>query len=68
MSRPYRQPVRHAPAKMTRAQNHNAAFMAVTMGDIDRLNPAMIARTTGLTTAEVEQMIAERRAREASHG
>lgn len=68
MSRPYRQTVRHAPDKMTKAQNRNAAFMAVTMGDIDRLNPAMIARTTGLTTSDVEQMIAERRARETANG
>lgn len=68
--RPGRAP-RHAPAQMTRAHNRNAAFMAVTMCAIDRLDAsriASIAATSGLSIADVEQMVSERRQREGAHG
>lgn len=55
---------RHAPPKMTRAHNRNAAFMAVNIGELDRIDPALISRTTGVALAEIERLIAERRARE----
>ena len=59
---------RHADASMTRAQNKAAAFTAVTMGQLDKINAAFIARCHGLSVVDVQTMIDERKAREAAHG
>lgn len=58
--------MKHASAKMTKAHNRNAAFMAVTMGRLDKLDARLIAGTSGLAVDVVQGMIDERRAREAS--
>lgn len=63
---PGRQP-HHSSDKMTREHNRTSAFAAVTMGRLDRLNAGLIARTSGLSVAEVKQMIADRRVREAGN-
>lgn len=56
--------VRHAPDKMTRRANHAAAFAAVALGRLDKIDAGLIARCTGTPLAEVEGMIAARHARE----
>lgn len=56
-------PGHNAQKAMTRKANRSAAFIAVNMGDLDRLNPGMIARCHGVTEAEVLAMIETRRAR-----
>ena len=58
-----RQP-RHRAASMTQKHNANAAFMAVAIGVLDKLDAGLISRTTGVKMADVERMIAERRGRE----
>lgn len=55
----------HQKPKMTKRANHSAAFTAVTIGDLARLDAGLIARCTGVPLAEVHGMINERRIREA---
>lgn len=49
---------------MTRKGNHSAAFAAVTMGRLDKLDADLIARCHGMSVSDIERMIAERKARE----
>ena len=60
---------RHAPKHMTKRDNAQAAFCAVNMGILDKLDAAFIARTTGVPVDQVTAMIEVRRERERSaHG
>lgn len=54
----------YSPPKMTRAGNRVAAFSAVNMGILAKLDAGFISRTSGVALAEVEAMIAARRERE----
>lgn len=51
---------------MTKKANAQAAFIAVTTGILDKLDPALISRTTGVPAEQVRAMIEVRREREAS--
>ena len=56
--------VHHSKPAMTKAGNRNAAFMALVLGDPDRLQRDSIKRSTKLTDddlAKLEQQIAEAR-------
>lgn len=55
-----------APQKqmMTRKDNAQAAFIAVNLGILDRLDAGLIARTTGVPMDQVQAMIEVRRERE----
>lgn len=61
----------HSSDKMTREYNRVSALSKITQCPLHLLDTAWrvrsIANTSGLTITEVEQLIAERRAREASH-
>lgn len=48
---------------MTQKGNRAAAFAAVNMGTLEKLDPGLISRCHGLPVAQVEEMIAERKAR-----
>jgi hypothetical protein len=61
-----RKPAHTAPAALTKKQNHSAAFINVTMGHLDKLDPVRIAKGHGLTVEVAQAMIDERRAREAA--
>ena len=56
--------IKHSAPKMTRAGNRVAAFSAVNMGILVKLDAGLIARCTGVVLTEVEAMIAARRERE----
>lgn len=53
------------PDVMTRKANASAAYIAVTMGNLDKLDAAFIARCHGLDVGQVQAMIDVRREREA---
>ena len=60
---------RHAPKHMTKRDNAQAAFCAVNLGILDRLDAGLISRTTGVPIDQVQAMIEVRRERERSaHG
>lgn len=49
---------------MTKKANAQAAFIAVTLGNLDKLNAGLISRTTGVPVDQVSAMIDARRERE----
>lgn len=51
---------------MTKRDNAQAAFIAVTLGILDKLDAALISRTTGVPVEQVAAMIDVRRDREAA--
>lgn len=51
---------------MTKKANAQAAFIAVTVGVLEKLDPALISRTTGVPVEQVRAMIDVRRDREAA--
>ena len=55
---------KHQAPKMTRTGNRVAAFSAINMGILAKLDAGLIARCTGVALAEVEAMISARRERE----
>lgn len=62
---------RHAPAKMTRTHNATAAFMAVSMRSLEKMDAGWLqslSHSTGLSIAQIQGMIADRKAREGVGG
>ena len=55
---------RFAPKHMTKKDNAQAAFIAVNMGNLDKLDAGLISRTTGVPVEQVQAMIDARRERE----
>lgn len=51
---------------MTKKANAQAAFIAVTTGILEKLDPGLISRTTGVPEDQVRAMIDVRREREAA--
>jgi len=56
------------PKHMTRRDNATAAFVAVNLGVLDKLDAGLISRTTGVPIDQVQAMIEVRRDRERGHG
>ncbi len=54
----------HQQKAMSKRANASAAFTAVTMGALDKLDAGLIARCSGVPEAEVQRLIDARRARE----
>lgn len=54
------------PAMMTAKGNAQAAFIAVTIGNLERLDAGLISRTTGVPISDVQAMIDARREKEAT--
>lgn len=54
-------------SRTSRKSNRAAAFAAVAIGRLEKLDSAFIARCHGLDVADVEAMVADRKAREAAN-
>ena len=54
--------------KMTKQGNRSAAFTAVTIGDLAKLDAGLIARCNGVPLADVQALIEQRKARETRRG
>ena len=58
----------HQQKAMSKRANISAAFTAVTIGVLDKLDARLIAATSGVPQADVQRLIDARRAREAGNG
>jgi hypothetical protein len=59
---------RRQSGRPSRKGNRAAAFTAIAIGRLDKLDPAFIARCHGLDLDQVEAMVADRKTREAANG